>query len=337
MIKVGINGFGRIGRLAARIILQDYRDKIDLVCINTSGKIDTSGWAHLFKYDSSYAQYPAKVEVRGEAMVVDGVAIPILGERKPAHIPWGRYGVQIVIESTGVFCDAQGAKQHLRDSVKKVIITAPPKDEQTPIYVIGVNENNIGNEPVLSSASCTTNCVAPVVKVVEKNFGIVKALMTTIHAYTSDQELLDGSHKDLRRARAAAINIVPTTTGAAKATAKVYPQVKDIFDGLAIRVPVATGSLTDLTFVTKRKISVDEVNEAFKKAAATELKDILGVTEEPIVSSDIIGLKLSCLVDLSLTKVVAQDLLQVIAWYDNEWGYSQRLVEQVLLVAKQLS
>lgn len=336
MIKVGINGFGRIGRLAARIILKEYQQKIDLVCINTSGRIDTAGWTHLFKHDTAYGKYPGKVETKENQMVVDGIAIPVLGERDPSKIPWGKYGTQIVIESTGVFRQKKEARQHLRDTVKKVIISAPPKEGQISMYVIGVNEDQMGEEEILSCASCTTNCVAPIVKVVDENFGITKALMTTIHAYTSDQELLDGSHKDLRRGRSAAVNIVPTTTGAAKATAKVYPKVKDIFDGLAIRVPVITGSLTDFTFVVKKETNIEKVNQVFEKAAEGDLKGILGVTREPLVSSDIIGMKLSALVDLNLTKVIDGNLVKVVAWYDNEWGYAQRLVEEVILLGKKL-
>lgn len=336
MLKVGINGFGRIGRLVARVILKKYKDKIKLVCINTSGKIDTAGWTHLFKYDTAYGKYLGKVEVKNDKMVVDGVSIPVLGEREPAKIPWGKYGTQIVIESTGVFRKEKEAKLHLRDTVKRIILSAPPKEGNVPMYVIGVNEKEIGNEKILSCASCTTNCVAPVTKVIDEALGIKKALMTTIHAYTSDQELLDGSHKDLRRGRAAAVNIVPTTTGAAKATGEVYPKVKGIFDGLAVRVPITVGSLTDFVFVTKKKTTIKEVNNAFKKAAKGKLKGILGVTEEPIVSSDIIGLELSTLVDLSLTNVIGGDLVKVIAWYDNEWAYVQRLAEEVVLVGEKL-
>ncbi len=331
MIKVGINGFGRIGRLAARTILQKYKDKLELVCINTSGRMETEGWAHLFEYDSTYGKYRGEVSVEGEEMVVDGLRIPILGEQDPGRVPWGKYAVEIVIESTGIFRQTEQAKKHLRDSVKRVIIAAPPKDEQTAMFVLGVNQEKLGHHKVFSAASCTTNCVAPIVKVVDQEFGIDKALMTTIHAYTADQQLLDGSHKDLRRARSAAINIVPTSTGAAQATAKVYPPVEKKFDGLAIRVPVKTGSLTDFTFVTKTKTSVEEVNNVFKKVSLGDLKGILGVTNKPLVSTDVIGLEVSALIDLSLTQVMGGNLVKVIAWYDNEWGYVQRLVEEVLL------
>lgn len=344
MIKVGINGFGRIGRLAARVILQDYKDKIILTAINTSGRIDTKGWVYLFKYDTYYGKYPGKVKPRGDNLVVDGVSIPVLGERDPAKIPWGKYQTEIVIESTGVFRKEKEIRLHLRDSVKKVVLSAPPKDTSDvskegniPMYVIGVNEEKIGKEEVLSCASCTTNCAAPVVKVIDEAIGIKKALMTTIHAYTSDQELLDGSHKDLRRGRAAALNIVPTTTGAARATSEVYPQVKGIFDGLAVRAPVGVGSLTDFVFVTKKKTTIEEVNNVLKRAAKGELRGILGTTKEAIVSSDIVGSRLSALVDLSLTNVIGGDLIKVIAWYDNEWGYTHRLVEEVLLAGKQIN
>jgi len=337
MIKVGINGFGRIGRLATRIILKDYQKELELVCLNTSGRVDSTGWAHLFKYDTAYGRWPGKVKVKGNKMIVDGQPVPLLKEREPEKIPWGKYKAEIVIESTGVFRQEKDARQHLRETVKKVVLSAPPKGDELPMYVIGVNEDKIGNKKIISCASCTTNCVAPVVKVVEENFGVAKALMSTIHAYTGDQRILDGSHaKDLRRGRAAAVNIVPTTTGAAKATAKVYPQVKGVFDGLAIRVPVVTGSLTDFTFLTKRKVTVNQLNQAFKKAARGRLKGIVGVTKEPLVSSDIIGMDFSTLVDLSLTRVIGGNLVKVISWYDNEWGYARRLVEEVVLVGKKL-
>ncbi|MFC1711086.1 type I glyceraldehyde-3-phosphate dehydrogenase [Patescibacteria group bacterium] len=336
MLKVGINGFGRIGRLTTRIILNKFEKSIDLVCINTSGRIDVKGWAHLFKYDSAYGEYKGKVEVKNEKLVVNGKEIPILGEREPKKIPWGKYKAQIIIESTGAFRKEREARQHLKDTVKKIILSAPAKDGNVPMFVIGVNEEKMGNEDVISCASCTTNCVAPVTKVINESFGIKKAFMSTIHAYTSDQKLLDGSHKDLRRARAAAVNIIPTTTGAAKATGKVYAPVAGNFDGLAIRVPVVTGSLTDFTFVTKKKTNIKDINKAFENAAHGKLKGILGATYEPIVSSDIIGLELSTLVDLSLTNVIDGDLVKIIAWYDNEWGYANRLVDEVIMLGSKL-
>lgn len=342
MIKLGINGFGRIGRLALRVIMQKWRKKILPAAINTSGKIGAEGWAHLFSYDTAYGRYPGKVATtKGENMIIDGLKIPVMGERDPAKIPWGKYGVQVVIESTGVFCKEKQAKLHLRDTVKKVIISAPPKDPSDgskegniPMYVIGVNEEKMGNEPIISCASCTTNCVAPVAKVIDQAFGIKKAFMSTIHAYTSDQELLDGSHKDLRRARAAAVNIVPTTTGAAKAVGSVYPPLKGKFDGVAFRVPVLTGSLTDFVFLVSKKVTVEKVNSVLKKAAKGELKNILGVIQEPLVSTDIIGSDFSAIVDLNLTAVMDDDLVKVVAWYDNEWGYVCRLVEEVVLLGK---
>jgi len=337
MIKVGINGFGRIGRLATRIILTKYQQELDLVCINTSGKINTAGWMHLFKYDTAYGKYKGEVIAENDQLVVDGKRIPVLGIREPKDIPWEQYGVQIVIEATGIFLRREELSQHLKGTVKRIIISAPAKDETIPLYIIGVNSDKIGQEEIISCASCTTNCAAPIVKVIEENFGINKALMTTIHAYTGDQELLDGSHKDLRRARAAAANIVPTTTGAAKSVGEVYPAVKDKFDGLAIRVPVITGSLTDFTFVTKKKTNQEEVNSVLIKSSQENLKGILAVTNEPIVSADIIGLEASSLVDLSLTKVVDGDLVKVIAWYDNEWGYTNRLIEETVLLAKRLN
>jgi len=336
MINVGINGFGRIGRLVARIILKEYKGKINLVAVKTSGRMETAGWAHLFLYDTAYGTYQGKVEVKGNNMVVDGIKIPVLAMPNPETIPWDKYQTQVVIESTGVFRKENDIKKHLGNTVKKVILSAPAKEGNVPMYVIGVNEDKIGHDNIISCASCTTNCVAPVVKVIDENFGIVKGLMTTIHAYTSDQSLLDGSHKDLRRARSAAANIIPTTTGAARATGKVYPAVSGIFDGLAVRVPVITGSLTDFTFVTKNKTDIEKVNNAFSKASHGKLKGILGVTDKPIVSSDIIGLKRSTLVDLSLTNVIEGDLVKVIAWYDNEWGYAHRLVEETVLLGAKL-
>jgi len=337
MLKIGINGFGRIGRLTARIILQNYQDKLDLSCINTSGSIDTDGWAYLFKYDSCYGRYPGKIEVEKDSFLIDGKKIPVLAERDPQKIPWNDYNVKIVVESTGVFRKTEDVQKHLRGSVEKVVLSAPPKDEGINMYVIGINDEEIKDQQIISCASCTTNCTAPVVKVIEENFGIEKSLMTTIHAYTASQEILDGSHrKDLRRGRAAALNIVPTTTGAAKATAKVYPQIKDKFDGMAVRVPVATGSLTDFVFLTKEQVTEDKVNKAFTESSRKELQGVLGVTDEPLVLQDVVGTKLSVIVDLSLTKVVAGNLVKVIGWYDNEWGYANRLVEEAMLIGRDL-
>lgn len=332
MLKVGINGFGRIGRLAARIILSKYKDKLDLVAINTSGSMEAKSWVHLFKYDTVYGKYKGNVLVEGESLVVDGKNIPILAQRDPILIPWGDYGVEIVIESTGVFRQKQDVERHLRDSVKKVVLSAPPKGEGgVQIIVIGVNDDKRGDQKLISSASCTTNCVASVTKVMLQNFGIKKAMLTTIHAYTSNQELQDGSHKDLRRGRAAAANIVPTTTGATKATVKTLPELAGKFDGIAVRVPVLVGSLSDLTYVVEKQTTVGQVNEVFRKAASDpNYKGVLQVTEEPLVSSDIIGSEASAIVDLGLIRVVDGDLVKIVAWYDNEWGYANRLVEEVL-------
>ncbi|OGD52798.1 type I glyceraldehyde-3-phosphate dehydrogenase [Candidatus Beckwithbacteria bacterium RBG_13_35_6] len=343
MIKVGINGFGRIGRLTARIVLKKFKHQLDLVCINTSGRMEAEGWTHLFEYDTAYGRYTGKVETLKNNMVVDGKKIPILGEQDLLKIPWGKYGTQIVIESTGVFRKEADLRKHLRDTVKKVVLSAPAKDPSNgskegdiKMYIIGVNEKELNDDEIISCASCTTNCVAPVTKVIDKAFGISKAYMTTIHAYTSDQQLLDGSHKDLRRARAAAANIIPTSTGAAKSVGQIYQNMAGIFDGIAIRVPVITASLSDFTFITKKKTDIKAVNKAFEQASCNDLKGILGVTYKPIVSSDIIGLELSALVDLSLTNVIEEDLVKVFAWYDNEWGYANRLVEEVVLLGKRL-
>ncbi len=336
MLKVGINGFGRIGRLALRVILQKHRQELLPVLINTSGKIDIKGWAHLFKWDSLYGVYQGEIKVENENLIIDGLKIAVTGQKEPKLIPWEAYGTEVVIEATGVFLKTEEVQAHLRGSVQKLILAAPPKDEIIPMFVIGVNEDKIAEEKIISCASCTTNCLAPLIKVMEKNFGIKKALMSTIHAYTSDQELLDGSHRDLRRARAAALNIVPTTTGAARSVAKIIGELASKFDGLAFRVPVAVGSLCDLVFLAGRPVSREEVNRALKTAAETDLKNILGVTEEPLVSRDIVGTTFSALVDLSLTQVVDADLVKLVAWYDNEWAYASRLVEEVILIGAKL-
>lgn len=327
MLKVAINGFGRIGRLALRVALKKHQKDLQIVAINTSGNMDSAGWAHLFEYDSTYRQYPGKVSASGSNLVVDGVTIPLLAEREPKNLPWQKLGVDLVLECTGVFRKLEDADDHLIAGAKRVLLSAPPKGTSEGIYMIGLNADKIGNEPVISNASCTTNCVAPVARVMVKEFGVVKAAMTTIHAYTSDQRLLDNSHKDLRRARGAAVNLIPTTTGAADAVAAVVPELKGLFDGLAIRVPVATGSLTDFTFLLKKPVTVEAVNQALISASKTYLKGVLGVTDKPLVSSDIIGSEFSALVDLALTRVIDGDLVKVMAWYDNEWGYVVRLME----------
>ena len=355
MVRVGINGFGRIGRIAFRIGLLKHSDEIEFCAINTSGSMNTAGWAHLTNYDTTYRQFEYKVqstEVRdpkdvtdedsliGELMVSEkNIKVPVLAQKDPAKIPWGKYGVDVVIEATGHFTDETGAKKHAVGGAKRVVISAPAKGGNVGTYVLSVNEKE-GEVPegmVISNASCTTNCIAPVAAVIESKFGIEKAMMTTIHSYTDDQNLQDGSHKDLRRARAAAMNIVPTSTGAAIATTETIPALKGIFDGMSLRVPVATGSITDFTFLLKRNTTKEEINQVLKEASENVLyKGILAVTEENLVSSDIIGRSESSIVDLQLTQVVAGNMVKVFAWYDNEWGYANRLVEQVIRVGRSL-
>lgn len=336
MIKVAINGFGRIGRIAFRVARTHYKKKVKIVALNTSGSMDAPGWAHLLRYDSVYGRFKEKFKVetkkKGEeigAFVFGKERIPVLAQRDPAKIPWEKYKVEVVIEATGVFTKGIDAKKHILAGAQKVIISAPSED--TPSFVIGVNEDKYRGT-VINNASCTTNCVAPVTKIIWDNFGIEKAMMSTIHAYTSSQELVDGSSRSLRRARAAAINIVPTTTGAARATVRVMPEIAGLFDGLAYRVPVACGSVSDFIFLVTKRTTVDEVNQVFRKAAKGKYKGIVEVTEEPLVSADILGTTASAIVDLNLTRVVDYDLVKVVAWYDNEWGYCCRLIEEVILV-----
>jgi glyceraldehyde 3-phosphate dehydrogenase len=331
MKKIGINGFGRIGRLALRVLIGKYSDQAVVPIINASPSMDTLGWAHLFEYDTTYGRFPGTVTVSDQQIIINNQPIYVHTTRNPEEIPWGDYGVETVIESTGVFRDQESMSKHLRGSVKNVVLSAPTKDDAVITVVRGINESDAQSSQFTSNASCTTNCVSPVTKVILDAFGIEKAAMTTIHAYTSDQQIQDGSHKDLRRARAAAGNIIPTSTGAAIATTKVIPELKDKFDGLAIRVPVLTGSLTDFTFITKKNTTAKEVNDALIQAAASEkLKKYLEVSNKPLVSSDIIGSESSAIVNLDLTKVIDGNLVKIFAWYDNEWGYTNRLVEQAL-------
>lgn len=337
MIRVAINGFGRIGRVAFRVAKTHYQKKIRLVAINTSGSMDVNGWAHMLKYDSVYGRFKEdfKIETKKNkgdeigAFIFGQEKIPILAQSDPAKIPWEKYKVDVVIEATGVFAKGVDAKKHVHAGAQKVVISAPSED--TPSFVIGVNEDKYRGT-VINNTSCTTNCVAPVTKIIWDNFGIEKAMVSTIHAYTSSQELVDGSGKSLRRARAAAINIVPTTTGAARATVRVIPEISGLFDGLAYRVPLVCGSLSDFVFLVTKRTSVEEVNEVFKKAAKGKYKRIVAVTEEPLVSTDILGTTASAIIDLNLTRVVDHDLVKVVAWYDNEWGYCCRLIEEVILV-----
>ncbi|MBV7695064.1 type I glyceraldehyde-3-phosphate dehydrogenase [Streptomyces sp. TRM70350] len=333
-IRVGINGFGRIGRNYFRALLEQGAD-IEIVAVNDLG--DTATTAHLLKYDTILGRLKQEVTHTADTITVDGHTIKVLSERNPADIPWGELGVDIVIESTGIFTKKEDAAKHLAGGAKKVLISAPAKDEDITI-VMGVNQDKYdpANHHVISNASCTTNCVAPMAKVLDENFGIVKGLMTTVHAYTNDQRILDFPHKDLRRARAAAENIIPTTTGAAKATSLVLPQLKGKLDGIAMRVPVPTGSVTDLVVELGREVTKEEVNAAFQKAAEGELKGLLHYTEDPIVSSDIVNAPASCTFDSSLTMVQEGKNVKVIGWYDNEWGYSNRLVDLTVFVGNQL-
>ncbi|WP_066588240.1 type I glyceraldehyde-3-phosphate dehydrogenase [Cellulomonas timonensis] len=333
-IRVGINGFGRIGRNFYRAILASGAD-IDVVAVNDL--TDNKTLAHLLKYDSVLGRLPAEVTFDESSIIVDGKAIRALEERDPALLPWAELGVDIVIESTGFFTDATKAKAHLDAGAKKVIISAPAKNEDGT-FVIGVNEQDYdaATQHIISNASCTTNCLAPLAKVLDEAFGIERGLMTTIHAYTGDQNLQDGPHRDLRRARAAAVNIVPTSTGAAKAVALVLPQLKGKLDGYALRVPVPTGSATDLTFTAGREVTAAEVNAAVKAASETDaLKGVLVYTEDEIVSSDIVTDPASSIFDSKLTKVIG-DQVKVVAWYDNEWGYSNRLVDLTVYVGERL-
>lgn len=333
MTRIGINGFGRIGRNFLRAALAQ-NSSLEIVAVNDLS--DTAGLAHLLKYDSITGRLNAAVSVEGDTIMVNGKAIKVLAERDPANLPWGKLGVDIVIESTGIFTDAEKAKKHIEAGAKKVIISAPATNEDAT-FVIGVNEHlyDPANHHIISNASCTTNCLAPLAKVFNDKFGIVNGLMTTVHAYTADQNLQDGPHKDLRRARAAALNIVPSTTGAAKAIGLVLPELKGKLDGFALRVPVPTGSITDLTLVSQAKVTVDEIKAAYKEAAAGPLKGILLYTEDEIVSSDIVTDAHSSIFDAGLVRVI-DNTVKLSSWYDNEWGYSNRLVELTDLVASKL-
>ena len=334
-IRVGINGFGRIGRNFWRAVNAADGDRgIEIVAANDLGDIATM--AHLLKYDTVLGTLPVDVSVSGDTIRAGDAQIKILAEREPGRLPWRELGVEVVIESTGRFTTGPAARAHIDAGAKKVIISAPAKDEDITI-VMGVNDDayDPAVHDVISNASCTTNCVAPMAKVLLENFGITKGLMTTIHAYTNDQVILDFPHKDLRRARAAAQNIIPTTTGAAKATALVLPELKGKLDGLSMRVPVPDGSVTDLVVELGREVTKDEVNAAYRAAAEGTLKGYLYYTEDQIVSSDIVGSPASCTFDASLTMVIGNQV-KVIGWYDNEWGYSNRLVDLTALVGSRL-
>jgi glyceraldehyde 3-phosphate dehydrogenase len=335
-IKVGINGFGRIGRQATKAMLERYPNDIEIVAVNDL--FDAAVNAHLFKYDSNYGAFPGTVEAVGGNLRINGKEIKVLAQRDPAQLPWKDLGVEIVLESTGLFTQKEKAEVHITSGgAKKVIISAPAKGEDITV-VLGVNEEKYdpAKHHVISNASCTTNCLAPAAKVLHDTFVIERGLMTTIHSYTNDQRILDLAHKDLRRARAAALNIIPTTTGAARALALVMPDLKGKFDGFALRVPTATVSIVDFVAEVKNKASVDAINEAFKKAAAGKLKGILGISFEPLVSMDYKGDTRSSIVDGLSTMVIGDNFVKVVAWYDNEWGYACRCSDLIDFIGKKL-
>lgn len=322
-LRLAINGFGRIGRAAFKIAL----DKGDLEVAALNDLTDTKTLAHLLKYDTVYGIFKHDVSYTKKAIVVNGKEYPVLAEKEPGKLPWKKMKVDVVIESTGRFVEKEKASAHLVAGAKRVVISAPAKGGGVETFVVGVNDEKLADQEIISNASCTTNCISPVVAILHGKFGIKKATMTTVHSYTADQNLVDGPHKDLRRARTAAQNIVPTTTGAAIATTETIPELKGLFDGLAIRVPTPVVSLSDITMLMKRKVTTEEVNLAFIEAKdMPRWQGVLDVTSEPLVSSDFIGNPHASIVDLSLTKVIDGDLLKVVAWYDNEWGYSQALV-----------
>jgi len=325
-VRVGINGFGRVGRQVFKAIRDYHGSALEVVAVNDLTDPRTN--AHLLKYDSNYGVFPAHIEAREDAILVDGQTVKVLAERDPGSIPWDKFGVEIVVEATGRFTDAQKAVAHTQAGVKKVIITAPAKNEDLTV-VLGVNEEMYDRQKhtVISNASCTTNCIAPVVKVLHDNFGIEKGFMTTIHAYTNDQVILDTVHKDLRRARAAALNIIPTTTGAARAVTLVMPALKGRLDGMALRVPTPTVSVCDFVATLEKTITKEEANQAFKDAASESLRGILEYTEEPLVSSDFKGNPASSILDGLGTMVLAGNMVKVLAWYDNEWGYACRTAD----------
>ena len=332
--RVGINGFGRIGRNFFRAALEQGAD-IEIVAVNDL--TDNKTLAHLLKYDSITGRFQGEVSYDDEGIVVDGKHIKVLAQRNPADLPWGELGVEVVVESTGFFTDGEKAKAHIEAGAKKVVISAPAKNVDGT-FVMGVNEADYDNATmnIVSNASCTTNCLAPLAKVLDENFGIERGIMTTIHSYTGDQRVLDAPHSDLRRARAAALNMIPTKTGAAQAVALVLPALKGKFDGLAVRVPTPTGSLTDLTFIAEKEVSVEAVKAAVKAAAEGELKGVLEYTEDPIVSTDIVGNPHTSIFDATETKVIG-NLVKVLSWYDNEWGYSNALVRLTALVGSKLA
>jgi len=335
MIRVAINGFGRIGRNTFKAAFGRLKE-LEFVAVNDL--TDTKTLAHLLKHDTSYGAYDQEVKHDEKNLYVGGKKLIVCAEKDPAKLPWKDLKIDVVIESTGRFTDEAGASQHLAAGAKRVIISAPAKGGGVPTYVLGVNDKGFtGKAKIINNASCTTNCIAPVAAVIHETFGVKKAMMSTIHSYTADQNLQDGPHKDLRRARAAAANIVPTSTGAAIAVTETIPELKGLFDGTSMRVPTAVVSLADFTFVLKRKTTVDEIKKVFKKACASaRFRGIMACTEEELVSSDFIKNPYSAIVDLNMTQVVDGDLVKVIAWYDNEWGYSNRLGEMAVRVGKSI-
>lgn len=332
--RVGINGFGRIGRNFFRAAIEQGAD-LEVVAVNDL--TDNKTLAHLLKYDSIMGRFNGEVSYDDEGIIVDGKHIKVLAHRDPADLPWGELGVEVVVESTGFFTDGEKAAAHIAAGAKKVVISAPAKNVDGT-FVMGVNDGDYdpATMNIISNASCTTNCLAPLAKVLHENFGIERGIMTTIHSYTGDQRVLDAPHKDLRRARAAALNMIPTKTGAAQAVALVLPELKGKFDGLAVRVPTPTGSLTDLTFVASKEVSVEAIQAAVKAAAEGELKGVLEYTEDPIVSTDIVGNPHTSIFDATETKVIG-NLVKVLSWYDNEWGYSNALVRLTSLVGSKLA
>lgn len=335
-IRIGVNGFGRIGRQVVKSIRERHPDAFDIVAFNDLGDLATM--AHLFQYDSTYGRYDGTVEVGDGTLLIDGDEVKAFAERDPAKIPWGDLGVDIVIESTGIFRDRDSAGAHLQGGAKKVIISAPAKGNVDATFVLGVNghEYDPSQHHVVSNASCTTNCLAPAAKVLQDSFGITKAYITTIHSYTADQRLLDAPHKDLRRARSAAHNIVPTSTGAAKAVALVIPELQGKFDGIAVRVPTVTGSLVDFVGVMDRDVTTEEIHAAFREAAEGDMQGILGFETAPLVSTDIIADERSSIVDADFTKAFSGNMVKLMTWYDNEWGYSCRTADLALLMGQQL-
>ncbi len=331
--RIGINGFGRIGRQSMKAILERHKGELEVVAINDL--MDTKTNAHMLKYDSTYGRFPGEVEVTEDTFIVNGQSIKVFAERDPANIPWGDLGIELVIESTGFFTDADKAAAHLRGGAKKVIISAPAKGEDLTM-VLGVNEQmyDPAKHNIISNASCTTNCLAPAAKVLNDNFGIERGLMNTIHSYTNDQRILDQVHKDLRRARSAGSNIIPTTTGAARALALVIPELKGRFDGMSLRVPTATVSIVDFVAIVRKETTKEAINAAFKEAADGPLNGILDIIDEPLVSSDFRGDSHSSIVDGLLTMVMGGNMVKVLSWYDNEWGYSCRVADLANFIAQ---